>query len=211
MSEAETTTQTVTNTEPMECKLGDLVLPVPPKQMTIRQSLKIDEIEIPGRSGKIKQPVGYEDSAITIELELCHQEGNGTIVKTAQDRLKEIQTIFRPSGTAIQTPLSIVSILTEACGIQQVLIKDLEVKDDEEYDLIHCSLSLTEFDSVENQLQEQVQAQQASQQAVTIAEENMPPELESPPDDYLLNQYNDGKSDALGGDYSGETPGADTG
>jgi len=39
----------------------------------------------------------------------------------------------------------------------------------------------------------------------------MPAELQSPPDDYLLNQYNQGKSDALGGDYSGETPGDDTG
>jgi len=60
-------------------------------------------------------------------------------------------------------------------------------------------------------LQEQAQAAQASQQAVSTAEENMPPELQSPPDDYLLNQYNQGKSDALGGDYSGETPGDDTG
>jgi len=207
----EESSQTVTNTEPLECKLGDLILPVPPKQMSIRQSLKIDEIEIPGRSGKIKQPVGYEDSTITIELELCHQDENGKIIKTAQDRLKEIQTLFRPSEKALQTPLSIVSTLTESCGIKQVLIKDLEVKDDEEYDLIHCSLTLTEFDSIENQLQEQAQAAQVSQQAVSTANENLPPELQSPPDDYLLNQYNQGKSDALGGDYSGETPGDDTG
>jgi len=207
----EESSQTVTNAEPMECKLGDLILPVPPKQMSIRQSLKIDEIEIPGRSGKIKQPVGYEDSTITIELELCHQEDNGKTIKTAQDRLKEIQTLFRPSEKAIQTPLSIVSTLTESCGIKQVLIKDLEVKDDEEYDLIHCSLTLTEFDSIENQLQEQAQAAQASQQAVSTAEENLPSELQSPPDDYLLNQYNQGKSDALGGGFTGETPGDDTG
>lgn len=207
----EESTQTVTNAEPMECKLGDLILPVPPKQMSIRQSLKIDEIEIPGRSGKIKQPVGYEDSTITIELELCPQEDNGKMVKTAQERLKEIQTLFRPSEKAIQTPLSIVSTLTESCGIKQVLIKDIEVKDDEEYDLIHCSLTLTEFDSIENQLQEQAQAAQAAQQAVSTAEENMPAELQSPPDDYLLNQYNQGKSDALGGEYSGETPGDDSG
>jgi len=212
MAEApETTTKVTTNPLPMEVKLGDLTLSIPPRQMKIKQTLKIDEIEIPGRSGKVKQPVGYEDSEITLELEIPHQENGLQLVKTAQERFKEIQALFRPSADTIQSPIPIVSTLTEACGIQQVLIRDIELQDDPDYDYLTCTLTLTEFDSIANQLQEQAQAQQQAQEATEEAEANMPEELEDPPDNYLLDQFNAGKSDAMGGEYQGETPGEDTG
>jgi len=47
------------NSEAMECLLGGVVLPVPPASMRIRQALKIDEIEIKGRSGKVKRYASY--------------------------------------------------------------------------------------------------------------------------------------------------------
>jgi len=207
----ETTTEVTTNTIPMEVNLGDLTLSVPPRQMKIKQTLKIDEIEIPGRSGKVKQPVGYEDSEITLELEIPHQENGLQVVKTAQDRLKEIQALFRASPDTIQAPVPIVSTLTEACGIQQVLIRNIELQDDPDYDYLTCTLTLTEFDSIANQLQEQAQAQQQAEEAAEEAEANMPEELQNPPDNYLVDQFNAGKSEAMGGEYQGETPGEDTG
>ena len=118
-------TAVTTNTEPIEVKIGDLVFSVPPRQMKIKQTLKIDEIEILGRDGKIKQPVGYEDSQITIELEICHEEVGEQILKTAQERFKEIQAYFRPGKGNIQQPMPIVSILTELCEIENVIIKDI--------------------------------------------------------------------------------------
>ena len=42
------------NEEQIECLIGNITLPVPPRHMRIKQALKIDEIEIRGRSGKIK-------------------------------------------------------------------------------------------------------------------------------------------------------------
>jgi len=212
MAEApETTTEVTTNPLPMDVKLGDLTLSVPPRQMKIKQALKIDEIEIPGRSGKVKQPVGYEDSEITLELEIPHQENGLQVVKTAQERFKEIQALFRPSADTIQSPIPIVSTLTEACGIQQVLIRNIELQDDPEYDYLTCTLTLTEFDSIANQLQEQAQAQQQAQEATEEAEQNMPEDLQNPPDNYLLDQFNIGKSEAMGEEYQGETAGEDTG
>jgi len=212
MAEApETTTEVTSNSESMEVKLGDLTLSVPPRQMKIKQTLKIDEIEIPGRSGKVKQPVGYEDSEITIELEIPHQENGLQVVKTAQERFKEIQALFRPSADTIQSPIPIISTLTEACGIQQVLIRDIELQDDPDFDYLTCTLTLTEFDSIANQLQEQAQAQQQAAEATEEVEQNMPEELKDPPDNYLLDQFNAGKSEAMGGEYQGETPGEDTG
>ncbi|MBC8204966.1 MAG: hypothetical protein H8E87_05595 [FCB group bacterium] len=212
MAEAiEEASQVTTNSGPLEVKIGDLVLSIPPRQMKIKQTLKIDEIEIPGRSGKVKQPVGYEDSEISIELEISHQEIGLQVVKTAEDRFREIQALFRPSPDTIQSPVPIVSSLTEACGIEQVLIKDLELHDDPEYDYIVCTLTLTEFDSIANQLLEQAQTQEAAEQAAQEAEENMPEELKNPPDNYLVDQFNSGKANAMGEDYPGESAGDDNG
>ena len=211
MPEDQQQTTTVTNQEAIEVKLGDIVLPVPPRQMRIKQTLKVDEIAIPGRSGKVKQPVGYEDSNIEIELEIPNEEIAGSPVKTSLDRFKEIQSIFRPSSESVQNPMPIVSSLTEACGIEQVLIKDIDLRDDPDYDYLICTLTLTEFDSIANQLSEQAIAAQQADEALEEADENMPEELENPEDSYLIDQFNAGKSSAMGEDYPGESAGDDTG
>ena len=107
----------LTNEEQIECLIGSVTLPVPPRRMRIKQSLKIDEIEIKGRSGKIKQPIGYQDARITIDLEICDKEEGGNVVETARERLEQVQRLFRSSREAIQEPQEIVSTLTDACGI----------------------------------------------------------------------------------------------
>ena len=68
--------------------------PVPHRQMSIRQSVKIDEADIPGRSGKIKQAVGYEDTNITISLQLVDEENKaGQITKSrSEEHTSELQS-----------------------------------------------------------------------------------------------------------------------
>ena len=209
-------TEQLVNEEQIECLIGNITLPVPPRQMRIKQVLKIDEIEIKGRSGKIQQPTGYQDAQITIDLEICDKEEGGKVVETARERFEQIQGLFRSSREAIQEPQEIVSTLTDACGIRQVLIKELEVHDNE-LDFISCTLQLTEFESVENQLKVQAQEQMASDEAETKGEEaiagneKLNESLGNPDDDYLNRQYEQGKSDAMGEEYPGEAPGDDTG
>ncbi|MBC8203976.1 MAG: hypothetical protein H8E87_00535 [FCB group bacterium] len=202
--------EVTTNPGPMEVMIGDLILSLPPRQMKIKQTLKIDEIEIPGRSGKVKQPTGYEDSEITIELEIPHQEIGMLVVKTAGERYQEIQSLFRPSSDTIQAPIPIVSTLTEACGIEQVLIKDIDLQDDPEYDYLVCTLTLTEYDSIANQLLEQAQAVTAASEATAEVEANMPEELKNPPDNYLVDQFNSGKAFVMSEEPL-ESAGDDTG
>ena len=72
-------TEQLVNEEQIECLIGNVTLPVPPRHMRIKQALKIDEIEIKGRSGKIKQPIGYQDAQITIDLEICNKEEGGKV------------------------------------------------------------------------------------------------------------------------------------
>ena len=222
MSEApEETVEVTTNPGPLEVMIGDMILSVPPRQMKIKQTLKIDEIEIPGRDCTVKQPVGYKDSEISIELEIPHEEeppqwsagkliNPGRIVQTAQDRFKEIQSYFRPGKGNIQQPMAIVSILTELCEIENVLIQDIDIRDDPEYDYLVCTLSLTEADSIVNQLLEQAQAVDVAEESVIEAEANMPPQLMNPPNNYLVDQYNQGKADASGIEPP-ESAGDDTG
>lgn len=209
-------TEQLVNEEQIECLIGNVTLPVPPRSMRIKQALKIDEIEIKGRSGKIKQPIGYQDAQITIDLEICNKEEGGKVVETARERFEQIQGLFRPSREAIQEPQEIVSTLTDACGIRQVLIKELEVHDNE-LDYISCTLQLTEFESVENQLKAQAQEQMTSEEAEELGEEaiagneKLNEALGNPDDDYLSRQYEQGKSDAMGEDYPSERPSDDTG
>ena len=206
----------LTNEDQIECLIGSVTLPVPPRRMRIKQSLKIDEIEIKGRSGKIKQPIGYKDAQITIDLEICDKEEGGIVVETARERLEQVLRLFRSSREAIQEPQEIVSTLTDACGIRQVLIKELEVHDNE-LDYISCTLQLTEFESVENQLKAQAQEQVAVDEGeekgeeAIAGDEKLDEVLDNPDDDYLKDKYEQGKSDAMGEDYSGELPDQDIG
>ena len=207
--------QHVENTEQIECMIGDLVLPVPPRRMRIKQALKIDEIEIKGRSGKIKQPIGYQDSQITIDLEICNKEEEGNVVETARERFEQIQKLFRESRESLPEPKEIVSTLTDSCGIRQVLIKEIEVHDNE-LDYISCTLHLTEFESVENQLKTQAQEQEAASEAgqrgeeAIAGDEKLNEALGNPEDDYLNSRFEQGKTDAMGEEYPGEAPGDDT-
>ena len=84
-------------------------------------------------------------------------------------------------------------------------------QDDPEYDYLICTLTLTEYDSIANQLLEQVQTQQQAEQAAQEVEENLPEELTDPPDSYLVDQFNAGKTEAMGEEYQDETAGDDTG
>jgi len=137
------------------------------------------------------------------------------VVETARERFEQVQGLFRPSREALPEPQEIVSTLTDACGIRQVLIKEIEVHDNE-LDFISCTLHLTEFESVENQLKTQAQEQEAAAEAgakgeeAIAGDEKLNEALGNPEDDYLSSRYEQGKSDAMGEDYPGGRPGDDT-
>lgn len=199
----------------MEVMLGGVILPVPPKSMKIKQSMKVDEIEIPGRSGKVKQPIGYEDSEITLSLEIPATYENGRIKEKAPDRFKAIQSLFRGSKDTKPQAVDIASTLTETIGIKQVLIKSVEISDST-MDLVSVNLTLSEYESIEVQLESQVQELEAKEEAqekgeeAIAGDENLNEALGSPENDYLSEQYEAGKSDAMGGEFEGESPVEDT-
>jgi len=194
--------------------------PVPHRQMSIRQSVKVDEADIPGRSGKIKQAVGYEDTEITINLTLVDEEDRaGTVTRSAIDQYRELQAAFRdrsdPVGDgqtvkasyAVPTIFSIQSRLTDACGIRTVLFKGLDVADQPGSTDLEVSIGFSEFEPVAAQVEkrgrEAVQKSQATQQAqqAVKADEaaNGAHEDAVGSEDPLAAAFRAGKADAMGG------------
>jgi len=194
--------------------------PVPHQQMSIRQAVKVDEADIPGRSGKIKQAVGYEDTEITISLTLVDEEDRaGTVTRSALDQYRDLQAAFRersdPVGDgqtvsasyAVPTIFSIQSRLTDACGIKTVLFKGLDVADQPGSTDLDVSIAFSEFEPVAAQVEkrgrEAVQKQQAAQQAdgAVKADEaaNGAHEDAVGAEDPLAAAFRAGKADAMGG------------
>lgn len=158
-------------------------LPVPHQQMSVRQAVKVDEVEVPGRSGNIKQAVGYEDTEISMDLLLVDEEDSaGNVTRAALEQFQEMQAAFRDrsdpvgetAGTkkapyAVPTIFSIQSRLTDACGIRTVLFKDLEVTEIPGETSLEVSISLVEFEpvalQVEKRAMEAVKKEEAVQEA----------------------------------------------
>jgi len=194
--------------------------PVPHRQMSIRQSVKVDEADIPGRSGKIKQAVGYEDTEITINLTLVDEEDRaGTVTRSAIDQYRELQAAFRdrsdPVGDgqtvktsyAVPTIFSIQSRLTDACGIRTVLFKGLDVSDQPGSTDLEVSIGFSEFEPVAAQVEkrgreavQKSQATQAAQEAIKADEAaNGAHEEAVGSEDPLAAAFRQGKADAMGG------------
>jgi len=154
--------QIITNDLPVEVMIGDLILPVPPWRMRIRQAAKVDEIEVPGRNGKVKQAVGYESAEISLQLEVCDKEVGGKVVETAKERVQTLVNIFKPEQTAVPQVVPIISELTELFRIQQVLVKDIEVSENASFRHYDVTITLSEFDSRENEFSDTYASRETS-------------------------------------------------
>ena len=102
-------------------------LPVPHHQMKIDQKARVDEIKITGRSGKIKQAVGYEDTAIEINVVFVDDEQPDGIKTTADEQYEIMQNAFRTrDDEKLPKVFSIASRLTDRCQIKTVLFVGLK-------------------------------------------------------------------------------------
>ena len=202
-----------TNEGPTFVKLGDVKsdgtpdianvlfeFPVPHGQMRVLQEVEIDEAKVPGRSGKAKQAVGYRDSEISIGLVL-YSDDDGP---TALEKYAELQDAFRRRGEKDSLPraFSIQSPLTDACRIQTVLLKGLEISDAEGTDQLLVTVLLVEFEPIEARVEARGgrgkstggSAEDGDGAADSEAED------EQQEDSWLRDAFNRGKRDATGGD-----------
>jgi len=196
--------------------------PVPHQQMSVKQEVKIDEVDIPGRSGKVKQAVGYDDTEVGLTLILVdREERSGAVVQSAVAQLGELQAAFRdrsdPVGETGTTPkavprgvptiFSIQSRLTDACGIKTVLFKGLEVNELSGDTALEVSITFIEFEPVARQIErrakEQIQKQAALQEAKKAigydSAASGAHDGETGKESPLAAAFRQGKADAMGG------------
>jgi len=213
-----------TNNGPTYVKLGDVKpdgtpdianvlfeFPVPHGQMRVRQEVRIDEAKVPGRSGKAKQAVGYQDSEISIGL-ILYSDDDGP---TALEKYSVMQDAFRKRDDADSLPrvFSIQSPLTDACRIQTVLFKGLEISDAEGTDQLQVTVSLTEFEPIEAAVDDRGGVSGGSggsgggSDSGGSGDDSSNPDSDaaddaagaSEEDSWLRDAFNSGKQDAMGG------------
>ncbi|MFH1531083.1 MAG: hypothetical protein ABIK09_10170 [Pseudomonadota bacterium] len=196
--------------------------PVPHRQMSIRQAVKVDEVDVPGRSGKVKQAVGYEDTEVTINLQLVDEEDRaGTVTRSALDQFRELQDAFRDRSDpvveagadtssfsyAVPTIFSIQSRLTDACGLKTVLFRELDVSDLPGETSIEAVITFSEFEPVARQVErrkreaaEKKKAQAAAGVAAGYdAQASKAHDDEVGEESPLAKAFREGKADAMGG------------
>ena len=181
--------------------------PVPHKKMRINQEIKIDEIEIPGRSGKIKQATGYHDSNIEIMIDLVDIEDQYDIKKSAKEQLEELQKTFRDrDNDKLPRMFSISSPLTDSCNIRTVLFKRIEVEDIPGNTALKITLILTEFEPIavqveqnRRQIQASNEAQKKAKQAVSANQDSDQTDNDIGTESPLAEAYRNGKKAAMGG------------
>ncbi len=196
--------------------------PVPHQQMSVRQAVKVDEVDVPGRSGKVKQAVGYQDTEISISLTLVDEEDrSGNVSRSALEQFQDLQDAFRDrsdpvgeSGStassvsyAVPTIFSIQSRLTDACGIKTVLFKGLEVGDVVGESKLYAQINLAEFEPIARQVERRKReaAEKKKAQAEAGAAAGYDAKASKAHDDEvgeespLAKAYREGKADSMGG------------
>lgn len=123
--------------------LSGQLLPGEYQGMDVSGAVRINEEEAPGRSGKLKQATGYEDCTVTLSLLLKNDDQS-----SPYEKLKELVRFFRKTDkTAKPEVYTIVSHLTDAWGLDDVVFKDLKTSDPRDGDVIRASLEFVEWQS----------------------------------------------------------------
>lgn len=104
-------------------KVGGVILPGILKSIEVKNSAKIDEVDIKGKGVKPKQAVGFQDTKINIELRLIPDDES-----SIEDKLDVIQNIFRKDGQKKPNVYPIVSDMAGLKKVSKVMFKDLNNK-----------------------------------------------------------------------------------
>lgn len=111
------------------------------QELRIRGRVVTDGVKLEGRSGKAKQPKGWEDQEV--RLRLTFDEGEET---TALDQVREIHRRFSGSDRAARPRVyRLVNQHAAARGIDRVIFEELETRDRNRDDTIDAEVVLTEF------------------------------------------------------------------
>lgn len=121
-------------------KVGGVILSGVVKSLEIKADARIEEQEVEGKTAKPKQATGYEDAKIIIEIALEDSEN-----KTKEEKLKEIQSLFKSSGQKLPKVYEIVNEHTSIRGISKVVFKNFTSKETNKKTELSVSLEFWEY------------------------------------------------------------------
>jgi len=120
--------------------LGGKLVPGLFVTMEIAGQVRFDKAEADNLSGKKKTPMGWEDSLLTIELDLL-SDGQ----TTCYEKLAQVNAIFKGMDNNSNPKVyDIVNAHVVARGVDQVVFKGLRSRETDEDDIIRAVLDFDE-------------------------------------------------------------------
>ena len=123
-----------------QVKLSGILLPGIVKSLSVQADVRFDTAEQDGMSGKVKVPLGWEDSVVAITVELLSDESSD-----CYDKLSGLNAVFRDTDQGANPKIyTVVNSHLIARGINQVVFSSLSSSETDEDDVILASLNFTE-------------------------------------------------------------------
>lgn len=127
-----------------QIKVGDTLLPGILQKIEIEGSVRIDDMEVPGSSGSSKQPQGFEDAVIYIELLLPTDD-----TSSCYDKLQTLVSVFKKVDKYAKPYIyRIVNKHTQVWNIKEVVFKNCRTMEDNRTDSIKATLEFKEYKPV---------------------------------------------------------------
>ncbi len=132
-------------------KIDGNLLPGDFEYLRVGQEIIIDEIEIQDKDGNLKQPAGYDEGIIEIQIRLISEDGD------VYKQLSSIQKLFRARDGQIKPDIHIISNAhANARGIKKVLFRSLQTEESKEDDSLIVTIELEEYLPLEAQIENAV-------------------------------------------------------
>lgn len=158
-----------------EIRLGNVLLPGTLKSISARGQVRFDEAEQDGMSGKIKMPMGWEDSDIIISVELLSDEKSN-----CYDKLAELNASFKGVDNGANPVIySVANEHLMARDITDVVFNGLESSETDEDDVILANLSFVEHIPVITKAEERTVASDKAKGEIPSVTEKKDPEGDS--------------------------------
>lgn len=124
-----------------QIKLNDTLLPGIFESMEVSGKLRFDEKSVPGSSGKRKQPLGYEDANITINVKLLTDDES-----TCYDKLDQLTSLFHNiDNNAKPYVYRIVNRHMTKWNIREVMFSELRTSEDNQKNIIKAAIGFVEY------------------------------------------------------------------
>ena len=124
-----------------EVRLGGSAVPGILRGLNIRGSVRFDESERDGLSGKAKTPMGWEDCDVSLTVELLTDEASD-----CYDKLGKVDALFRGRDNgANPRVLTVANAHVTARGIERVVFSGLDSRETDQDDVIEAVLKFIEY------------------------------------------------------------------